>query len=74
MTSERRYRLELHRSERVPRLYDARLYRVTDDIGQKLVAPFLSTSCATVMTAELLSPEGEIGVRHDVGYGAQRCR
>jgi hypothetical protein len=38
MTSDRSYVLELHRSERTPRLYDARLYRMTDDAGPKLVA------------------------------------
>jgi hypothetical protein len=31
-------------------------------------------SCETVMTTELLGPEGEIGARHDVGDGEQRCR
>ena len=36
--TERSYVLELHRSERIPRLYDARLYGVTDGNGPKLVA------------------------------------
>jgi len=35
---QRSYKLELHRRDRIPRLYDAQLYRVTGDGGLQLVA------------------------------------
>ena len=66
--TERSYGLELHRGERIPRLYDARLYRVTDDDGQQLVAGVMVDDDAlgigsvfAILSAQLIDHQDEHG-------------